>query len=387
MNTPTLWSKLFQDAEDIFGEGLNETKMIREANRLVDDLKLILNTDSQVRIDYIPYVYGFEKYKLPDDFRLQGQISLRYDDQIDNDRNRTYFQDEPPFQTYNDHFKFYQPEDWNERINIDMATIVYDKGVSALWLANGRADQVSEEISDCDSLTGWTGGGGISNLTLDSDVKSEGNYSINFDLSAVTAGTMTLVLTAVDLSDYENRGVLPFNLWLPTAPTSIDIEVGETSAKYYTQNITTQADGSAFNTNNMNEVKLLFEDATGSPDMSSVTHFKVTFNFASATTDTDFRIDNIDVWKPEYLPFEYYSFYMVTDSDGEWAEYLTDGNDEGISILPEWRKAFVRGLLINDLRKKGDKRAGEFEKFYTEWIAEIQNRYPNRKKVIGNSWW
>ena len=388
-NLGVTWTKLYQDAKDIFGEDLDETKLIRSANRLIDDLKLILNTDAQVRVDYIPYVYEFERYQLPDDFKSGGQISLRYDDQIDNNRNRTYTADEPPFEFYNTHWRFRTPEKWNERLGIDEASIVVDKGVEKLWLSNGRGSQTSQEISDCDSLTGWTGAGGAGNLTLDDAVKAKGNYSINFDLTAATAATLTLVLDAVDLSEYENRGVLPFDLWLPSAPSSIDIEVGETSAKYYSQNITTQSDGSPFSTSNMNEVKLAFENATGtgSPDMSSETHFKVTLNFDSATTDTDFRIDNIKAWKPEYLPFEYYSFYMVLNEDSEWAEYLTDGTDESINILPEWRKPFFRGLIVEELRKQNDERAEEFENYYNNWFREIQKRYPNRAKRVGSSWW
>lgn len=384
MNSGILWSTIYQDAKDIFGEELDETILIRKANRLIDDLKLSLNVNTQVRVDYIPYVNEFEKYKLPDDYRTEGKISLRYDNQLDSDRNRNYPEDEVI-----GHWRFYTPESWAERIGINMATIIADYGVEKLWLKNGSSSQTSQEISDCDSLTGWTGAGGAGNLTLDDNVKSSGNYSINFDLTAATAATLTLILTAVDLSEYENRGVIPFNLWLPTAPTSIVIESGETSAKYYTQTITTQADGSPFNTSNMNEVKLLFEDATntGSPDMSSDTHFKVTLNFASATTDTDFRIDNIQAWKPEYLPFEYYSYYMVTDENGDWAEYLTDGDKEKINILPEWRKPFVRGLLVEDLEKQGDKRAAEFFKFYNNWFLDIQRRYPNRAKRTGSFYW
>lgn len=387
MNLGVQWLTIFQDAKDIFGEDLDEAKLIRTANRLIDDLKLILNVDAQVRIDYIPYVYEFERYKLPADFRLP--ISLRYDDRLDNDRNRTYTSNELPFEHYNTHWNFYTPEVWAERTGSDMATIIADAGVEKLWLANGRGTQTSQEISDCDSLTGWTAGGGAGNLTLDDKVKVKGDYSINFDLTAATAATLTLVLTAVDLSEYENRGVLPFNLWLPTAPSSIDIEIGESSVKYYSQNITAQSDGSAFDTNNMNEVKLAFEDATntGSPDMSSVTHFKITLNFASATTDTDFRIDNIKAWKPEYLPFEYYSFYMVLDENDDWAEYLTDGDDESINILPEWRKPFVKGLLVEELKKQDDKRGLEFESYYIKWLREIQRRFPNRARRIGSFYW
>ena len=106
-----------------------------------------------------------------------------------------------------------------------------------------------------------------------------------------------------------------------------------------------------------------------------------------AITDTDFRIDNIKAWKPTYLLFEYYSFYMVLDENGNWAEYLTDGNDEKINILPEWRKMFVKGLLVEELEIKGDSRAKTYEEDYNNLIEKIQRRNPNRAKRTGSFWW
>ncbi|MFA5014819.1 MAG: hypothetical protein WC549_04700 [Actinomycetota bacterium] len=392
MNLGISWTNFYQTLKDIYGRDLDEATMIRRTNLILDDLRMKVNLPSQIRTDYIPYVYEFERYKLPDDYKTEGKISLRYDDQIDNDRNRTYLSDEPPFQRYNKHWRFYTPEVWNERINLDQATINFNKGKEKLWLSNGRSNSEYQEISACDSLTGWTAGGGAGSLALDEDVKAEGNYSINFDLTAATAATLTYVIpTAVDLTEYINAGLIRLFKWLPTAPSSIEIQIGDDSSNYYTQTITTQADGDIFDTENLNEIEFSFRDATksGSPTMSSVLHFKIILNFSSATTDTDFRIDSIRAYKPENLVFEYYSYYFVKTSAGVWQKDITEtvGTDEEILILPEWRRVFAKLCLLDELEKSGDSR---YVNFYTEtdkWLKEISKRYPNRAKREGSFYW
>jgi hypothetical protein len=386
MNNVT-WQSLFQDAQDVYGRSLDETTMIRRANRLIDDIKLIANLPTQIRTNFIDYVYEFERYKLLTDYKTEGIISLRYDDYINNNRIYGFTDNDPYPYNQDDHWVFLTPEIWTERKMINQATIVVNKGKEKLWLSNGRAEQTNQEISLCDSLTGWVGSNGATNLTLDDLVKTEGNYSINYDITSGTTPDLTLTLTnSIDLSEYLENGIIRLNKWLPTVPTTIQIQIGEDSSNYYYQNITTQADGENFDASDMNELEFKFRSATltGTPDMTVCLHFKIIMTFSSAITDTDFRIDNIKAWKPQQLVIEYYSYYMITDENSDWSEYLTDGNDESINILPEWRKPFIKGLLIEELEKNGDKRAEKYEKDYLVWIKEIQQRYPNRAKRTGS---
>lgn len=390
MNSGVTWAKIYQDVKDIFGRDLDETTLLRRANRLLDTIKGTTNLPTQIRVAYIPYALDFERYKLPSDYKTEGVISLRYDRRVDNNLNRTYTLDEPPFQDTDNDWKFWTPKTWNKRNRINQATIYTDKGKEALWLANGRSPLASQEVNSCDSTDGWTAANGASNLTVDSDVKIEGDASLNFDLAAAVAATLTLVLpTAIDLSEYVENGIMPFYLNLPSVPTSIDIEVGESAAKYYSQNIIVQSDGLSFQTAGTNEVKLSFKDAslTGVPDMSDVNHFKMTLNFDSAVTDTDFRIDGIKAFKAENLLFEYYSFYIVQIS-GVWQEELTEtaGTTQTVNILPEWREIFAKKLLLEELDKNGDKRLKKFTKDTDKWLKDIQKRYPNKAIRIGSFW-
>lgn len=384
------WTNLYQSCQDKYGSSLSELKALRNANDALDELKGIANLPTQIRESFIPYVYAFERYKLPTDFKTQGHIALKYDDKVDNERNRIFVNEEPFNQRRRWHFL--DPTEWNDRTGIDIATIKPNKGVEALWLANGESSQTNQIISNCEATTGWTAASGASNLAVDSDVKVFGSYSLNYDLTAATTPTLTLLLTtAIDLSDYVDKGVIRLYKWLPTAPTQIEIQVGETSSKYYTQTITTQADGQAFDTLDVNELEFSFPDATltGAPDMSACTHFKLILTFGSATTDTDFRIDEIVAYKPTYLAFEYYSYYMVQTAAGVWQENftVTAGTDEYVNLLPQWKRALVAGIILPELEKDGDARAASEFKRWNEFKTMIQNKYPNRAIREGNSYW
>lgn len=390
MNLQISWNTIYQDIKDRFGEDLDELRLIRSANRVLDTIKSIANLKSTIRIDRIPYVYEFEKYQLASDFK--DVISLRYNDKTDNARNRNFIIDEPPFIQHNTDWNFYEPNDWNGRDLIDSACIQIDKGVEKLYLANGRADQTSQLISNCDNLAEWTGSGGAGSLELDdaSDKKTEGDYSIKFVLTSATAGKLTLNLaTSVDLSDYTNEDVIMFDLRLPTSPASIDVKIGTDSSNYYTQNITTQADGSAFDTIRNNEVRFSFKDATltGTPDMSVANYMEIILNFATATTDTDFHIDNIKAWQVEWLDMEYYSFYMVKTLAGVWQEKFTEtlGTDEYVLIENQDREAFECGMLVESGLLDNDNRITYWKSQYDNWIKKIKK--DNRKKIIPSHWW
>lgn len=387
------WTEIYQDIVDIFGSEISENVALRAANRIFDDLKSTVNLPTQRRTAYISYAYDFERYAIPEDYKTNGKISLKYNNRIDNNSNRVHDYDEPFEHNRRGGFVFYDQDEWNLRDDTDMATIREDKGIEALWLANGSGSQTAQLISDCDSLTEWAGALGAGNLTLDSNVKAKGEYAINYDITAGTTPTVTVTLaTAIDLSEYVEAGIIRLYKWLPTAPTSIEIQIGETSAKYYTQSVTAQADGLPFDTVNVNELELKFKDATltGVPDMSAVTHCQIKLTFTTATTDTDFRIDEIKAYKSETLEFDYYSFYMVKNtSTGVWQAGLTEtpGTDETLLILAEWRNQFVAGCVHEELDKAGDKRAAGQEKKYNEWITKLQRRYPSKSKKVGNSYW
>jgi len=387
------WEEIYQDIKDIFGGEIDEPSALRLANRVLDDIRSTVNLPTQRRTHYVSYACDFERYALPSDYKTEGKISLRYDNRIDNNRNRIHDYDEPYEANRKGHWVFYDQEEWNLRDDTDMATIREDSGQEALWLANGSGSQTSQLISDCDSLTEWAGALGAGNLSLDDDVKAKGEYAIKYDVTAGTTPTMTVTLTtAIDLSEYIEAGILRLYKWLPSAPTQIEIQIGEDATKYHTQTVTAQADGLPFDTENVNELELKFKDATlvGVPDMSVVTHFQIKMTFAVATTDTNFRIDEIQAYKSETLEFEYYSFYMVKNtSTGVWQEKLTEtpGTGETLLILPEWRKQFVAGCVYEELDKAGDKRAPGKKIEYDQWVTKIQKRYPNKSSKTGNSYW
>jgi len=402
-NVQTTWQTIFQDIKDEFGEDLDELTLIRAANRVLNDLRTILTLPTQIRTERIGYVSNYEKYKLPDDYREEGFISLSYQNKTNNDRNRTFIIQEPPFPVSKTKWNVMEFEQFLRRLHIDQAAFDTNQGLTTLYLANGKSDQNKIELSSADSLDGWAGSGGAQNLTLDTDVKAFGDASIKYDVVSTTEAVLTLTIDAVDASLFVDKGIIRFFKWLPTSPTQIEIRIGSSTSAYWTETITTQADGAIFDNLDENELEFSFRRATkvGTPDKENMVHFQVRMTFASAVTDEDFRIDDVQLWNPEFLIFKYYSKFMVKPSVNStaWQELLTEnaGTEDIPLILDEWRDIFVKGILIKSGLLDDDSRVAGWKEEYggydsrtgkwSGWIGFIRRSYRNRQSRIGAFYW
>lgn len=199
-------------------------------------------------------------------------------------------------------------------------------------VVNHQTKYTTKVICDCDATD--SGGGTWSvdttnsdatNLTIDTVECKTGTGSFNFDIDVSQAGTnkaelVNSTLNSLDLSDYEDLGSFLFWLYIPdvTEFTSVTIFFGEDESNYWSATVTTDVDGSAW-ANGWNRVKIDWEDATktGSPDASDTVYFQIDLNYtASQGDDTDFRIDDIILVRPETLTFHYLSWNVGTNSGG-----------------------------------------------------------------------
>jgi hypothetical protein len=190
----------------------------------------------------------------------------------------------------------------------------------------------SVSVSSLDSLTAdgdtWeadTTNSDATNLTVDTIEYKEGGASLNFDITVAQSGNnrATILndgLTAKDLSSYENLGSFLFRVYLPdvTNFSSITLYVGEDSSNYWSATATTELNGNAW-ANEWNQVKVNWADMTktGSPDSSSINYIRFDFNYTgSQANDTDFRLDDLRIARPEKLTFYFTSWYVGTDTTG-----------------------------------------------------------------------
>lgn len=163
------------------------------------------------------------------------------------------------------------------------------------------------------------------NLTIDTVEFKDGGGSFNFDITVLQSGNnratiQNTTLTTKNLTTYEDLGSFLFWVYVPTVTnfTSVTFFVGSTTANYWSGTVTTDYNGNAF-VAGWNRIKVIWSSmtATGTPDASAITYIRFDFNYgAGQANDTDYRIDDLRIARPEPLTFYYTSFYVGTDTTG-----------------------------------------------------------------------
>lgn len=163
------------------------------------------------------------------------------------------------------------------------------------------------------------------NVTADSNEFKQGSGSINFDTDVSQSGNnratiYTDDLDSKDLSDFVDLGAFVFWLYVPdvTYFTGVTLYWGSSDSAYWSASVTTDASGGAW-ANGWNRVAVLWSAATmtSTPDSEAIDYIRFDINYsASQTDDTDFRLDDLTIVRPETLTFFYTSWYVGTDTTG-----------------------------------------------------------------------
>lgn len=184
----------------------------------------------------------------------------------------------------------------------------------------------------------WVGASAISNVSTTNYEGFQWNSSVSFDYSG-TSGTLTnSTLTAIDLTPYQNRSNLYFDIYLPSVTnlTSISLKWGTDASNYYSQTATTNYLGQAF-TVGWNRVKAAWSSPTtvGSPTVTSIGYLQVTIAYSVNPSATGFFIQNFFISENVPLSLTYYSTNMVYDVSG--ATQLQVFNDSSATTdYPLW---------------------------------------------------
>ena len=190
----------------------------------------------------------------------------------------------------------------------------------------------SKTVSDFDATT--AGGGTWSldttnsdgtNLTIDVIEKKQGSASFNFDADVSQSGNnkieiVNTTLATLDLSEFEDLSTWLFWAYIPdvTNFTGFTLYWGDDTSNYWSATVTTDIDGSAW-ANGWNRVKVDWADATAtaSPDKTAIDYIQVDYSYgAGQGDDTDFRLDDLIIVRPERLIFHYLSWNVGVDTSG-----------------------------------------------------------------------
>lgn len=373
MSSPTTLDNIYARYKREAGDNrITKLDCIRDLNDLLFEMPI---TKPAEQFSNIYYVDGFYKYKIEDDF--QDTIAI-YSDEVRIIRYVSLFR-----------FKLEEPA--------CAYTDQVDAGKRFLLIRNPATSSQAVVVTECDSLTAdgsWAASGDVSGLSVDENTKKSGSGSIKFTING-TNGILTFSKSSViDASGFTENMRSRFYLWLPAIPSSIKIRIGNDSSNYFEHEVTEQAHGVPFTTEEENEIEFAENEATqvGSVDKDNIDWFQFVLTFSSSVNNSNFRIDKIVLAKPEILEHEYYTKYRAIDKNGNLKEKIEENEnttDEPIiKDYPDYINTIIDGLVANFLKNKAPQRA---ERYRADYIAKeangqliggikyLKTKYPSRR--------
>lgn len=192
-------------------------------------------------------------------------------------------------------------------------------------------------ITDTGNTTGWSVGGGATNLSIDQTNNVAGGGAITFDLSAGQASGYieNSTLTPIDLSGQENISQLFAWCNFPTGSdfTSVNLRWGSSASDYYSYTATATQMATMFvNGENLLTFPWLNAPTTGTPDSSSISYVRVTYNYDS-TLQTGVKFCNLTSNLGYIFELQYYSKYLFRNATTNvFQESVVDSADNGLII-------------------------------------------------------
>lgn len=207
-------------------------------------------------------------------------------------------------------------------------------------LISHKTPYVKNQLATFDTLTADFGGtwtadttdSDATNLTLDSVEFKQGSGCLNFDVDVSQSGNNRATIynafdTTTDISELTDLGSFLFKVYIPENQYTSSVtftwssDTGATPstiANYWSATATTDYNGNTL-ADGWNTVKINWADATatGSPSASAISYIQFAINYtASQVDDTDYRIDDLTLVRPEKLTFHYVSAYIGTNNSG-----------------------------------------------------------------------
>lgn len=199
-------------------------------------------------------------------------------------------------------------------------------------VVNHQSKYLPDLIASFDSVTAdggtWaadTTNSDATNVTADPYEYKQGSGSLNFDLLVAQSGNNRATISnstvnSMDLTQYNNLAAFVFWVYIPdvTYTTSVTLYWGSSSTAYWSASATTDINGNAF-VAGWNRIAIQWSAATmtSTPNVAAITYIRFDVNYgASQANATDYRIDDLNVVRPEALTFLYTSWYVGTNSGG-----------------------------------------------------------------------
>src|SRR3990167_791460 len=216
-----------------------------------------------------------------------------------------------------------------------------DENFSKLLRIDGVEGSDNLVLHSCESLTAngtWAATADASNLTLDNDNYITGGGALNFDMAAgaATGYIENSTMTALDLTDYDEKGSIFVWVFIPDysdaeadTVTNFILRWGNDSSNYWSRTVTVNNEGLTFY-DGWNLLRFDWNGATETGTVAPATIDYIRFTVTKSTSlaaDTDWRVDEIVSRVGEIYDVIYYSKYGWQTSAGVYLEDATATTD------------------------------------------------------------
>jgi len=205
----------------------------------------------------------------------------------------------------------------------NMVAIAHDRTTKYLMVRynSDASESVLHNLDDVDDNGTWAGSGDASGAATDTGVFFDGAGSVRFTVtnSSNSAVLTNSAMSAVDLTDYEDRSRIFFSLYVPVSGlTAVALRWGSSSSAYWeVTSLTTQHHGAAIEVGAWNLFSAVWNSSTtesGTPDKAAVNFARVALT--NAGTSSTYYLDHLVFRRFEELELPFYSKNLVLDANG-----------------------------------------------------------------------
>lgn len=303
----------------------------RAVNEAIAYFQRRLGLPSDERVQSFYYVKGTDYYNLNGDYNEPVGI-FYHDYQYNIPGNQFTYRKYPEIlqlSGLNPNLRYFSFVTYNSTVNPKQLLIIGP---------NLNGGSILESFDNA-IIEGWVGSGDANTLSLDPNIKTEGNNSLAFNITPNT-GTATLKLPnyfSSAGSDFTNW--LKLNAWFEldvymASDNFEDLELflQSSAGNYYSiSDGGVQASGADYVVGQWNTVAFKFNDAipVGSPVVTNINALQINLIEGVGFTQTNnMRVDNLRVVIPDYLDLIYYTNIKGKDGDsGEDIYNLANNTD------------------------------------------------------------
>ena len=257
---------------------------------------------------------------------------------------------------------------------------------------NNATDMVLDSADDSDN---YSVSDDAVSIAEDDVFYKKGDYSIKVLVQkSANKATITCSFTAIAETEYRSKY---FFLWLylPYAPTSIDIKFGNDASNYLKKTVTKQFSGRSFKAGDWNLIAFDLnepDETVGTIDDSVFDYWSITIN---GVDDGYYYIDNSYLKGWELMDFWYYSNNSVktVDSDTPNQKYFFNSaevysTDSELVGDEEWADVIMYQAMLTGISDKENQLLMKVFKAKRDeaWLA-LAEKYPDLEPLITTTRW